>query len=81
MLVAAGLEDRTPREIADAYEAGFHADEALVNILPAHVFPRATEHIPEMLALAEALVASGHAYVSSERNVYYDVASYPAYGE
>jgi cysteinyl-tRNA synthetase len=81
MLVAAGLEHRTPREIADAYEAGFHADEALVNILPAHVFPRATEHIPEMLALAEALVASGHAYVSPERNVYYDVASYPAYGE
>jgi len=81
MLVAAGLEDRTPQEIADAYEAGFHADEALVNILPAHVFPRATEHVREMLALAEALVASGHAYVSADRNVYYGVASYPAYGE
>ena len=53
MLVAAGLEHKTPAEIADAYEAAFHADEALVNILPAHVFPRATEHIPEMLALAE----------------------------
>ena len=49
MLVAAGLEHKTPAEIADAYEAAFHADEALVNILPAHVFPRATEHIPEML--------------------------------
>ena len=49
MLVAAGLEHKTPAEIADAYEAAFHADEAAVNILPAHVFPRATEHIPEML--------------------------------
>ena len=49
MLVAAGLESKTPAEIADAYEAGFHEDEALVNILPAHVFPRATEHVPEML--------------------------------
>src|SRR4029453_16728540 len=54
MLVAAGLEHKTPGEIADAYEAAFHADEALVNILPAHVFPRATEHIPEMLALPAA---------------------------
>ena len=59
MLVAAGLEHKTPAEIADAYEAGFHADEALVNILPAHVFPRATEHIPEMLELAERLDRRG----------------------
>ncbi|HET7727193.1 MAG TPA: cysteine--tRNA ligase [Candidatus Limnocylindrales bacterium] len=80
MLVAAGLERRSTREIADAYEAAFHADEAAVNILPAHVFPRATEHIPEMLALAEDLVAAGHAYVSPARNVYYAVASFPGYG-
>ena len=64
MLVAAGLEHKTPAEIADAYEAAFHADAALVNILPAHVFPRATEHIAEMIALAERLVDAGHAYVS-----------------
>jgi cysteinyl-tRNA synthetase len=80
MLVAAGLENRTPAEIADAYEAAFHADEALVNILPAHVFPRATEHIPEMIELAERLVDSRHAYVSDHGNVYYDVASFPDYG-
>ena len=80
MLVAAGLEDRSTAEIADAYEAAFHADEALVNILPAHVFPRATEHIPEMLALAEALEDAGHAYESPEGNVYYSVSSFPGYG-
>ena len=80
MLVAAGLEDKTPGEIADAYEAAFHADEALINILPAHVFPRATEHIPEMIELAERLVDAGHAYVSDHGNVYFDVASYPDYG-
>ena len=59
MLVAAGLESKTPAEIADAYEAGFHEDEALVNILPAHVFPRATEHVPDMLALATRSRRSG----------------------
>jgi cysteinyl-tRNA synthetase len=80
MLVAAGLEDKTPAEIADAYEAAFHADEALVNILPAHVFPRATEHIPEMIEMAERLVDAGHAYVSDHGNVYYSVSSFPEYG-
>jgi cysteinyl-tRNA synthetase len=80
MLVQAGLEHRTSAEIADAYEAAFHADEALVNILPAHVFPRATEHIDDMIALAEALEDLGVAYVSDSRNVYYSVASFPEYG-
>ena len=80
MLVAAGLENKSAAEIADAYEAAFHADSALMNLLPAHVFPRATEHIPEMIELAERLVDAGHAYASSEGNVYYSVASFPGYG-
>ena len=80
MLVAAGLEHRSTAEIADAYEAAFHADAALLNLLPAHVFPRATEHIPEMVALAEQLVDAGHAYVSDDGNVYFAVASFPDYG-
>ena len=80
MLVAAGLEHKTPAEIAAAYESAFHADEAAVNILPAHVFPRATEHIGGMIELAERLVDAGHAYASAAGNVYYDVASFPDYG-
>jgi cysteinyl-tRNA synthetase len=80
MLVAAGLEHKTPAEIADAYEAAFHADEAAVNILPAHVFPRATEHIPEMLTLAEALEDLGYGYATPEGNVYYDVGRFDGYG-
>ena len=80
MLVAAGLEARPSREIADAYEAAFHADAALVNLLPAHVFPRATEHIDDMLALAERLEDLGHAYVTPSGNLYYDVGSFPGYG-
>ena len=81
MLVQAGLENKTSAEIADAYEAAFHADEALVNILPAHVFPRATEHIAEMVALAEELEDLGHAYTSLAGNVYYAVGSFSGYGQ
>jgi len=80
MLVQAGLESKTPAEIADAYEAAFHADEAAVNILPAHVFPRATEHVPEMLELAERLEDAGHAYRTDHDNVYYAVGTFEGYG-
>jgi cysteinyl-tRNA synthetase len=80
MLVQAGLEHKTTAEIADAYEAAFHADEALVNILPAHVFPRATDHIPEMVELAEALEDRGMAYATDARNVYYAVGAFADYG-
>jgi cysteinyl-tRNA synthetase len=80
MLVQAGLEHKTTAEIADAYEAAFHADEALVNILPAHIFPRATEHITEMVELAEALEDLGIAYATEARNVYYAVGAFPEYG-
>ncbi len=80
MLIAAGLEGRSSREIADAYEAAYHADAALLNLLPAHEFPRATEHVDDMLAIAERLEDLGHAYVTPERNVYYAVATFPEYG-
>ena len=80
MLVSAGLEGRSSREIADAYEAAYHADSALMNLLPAHEFPRATEHIGDMIELAERLEDLGHAYRSPAGNLYYAVATYPAYG-
>ncbi len=80
MLVAAKLENKTTAEIADAYEAGFHADAALVNLLPAHVFPRATEHIPEMLALAASLEDLGYAYLAPDGTLYFEVARVADYG-
>nr|MBA2571094.1 cysteine--tRNA ligase [Chloroflexota bacterium] len=80
ILVQAELEGRSPAEIADFYERAFHADEALVNILPAHRFPRATEHIDEMVALAERLEDAGLAYRSADGTVYFEVARWPGYG-
>src|SRR4029079_3209705 len=79
MLVQGGLEHKTSAQIADAYEATFAADEAAVNILPAHAFPRATEHIPEMIALAEALQDRGFAYATDARNVYYEASALREY--
>jgi cysteinyl-tRNA synthetase len=81
LLIAAEMEGKTTRQIADAYEAAFHADEATVNILAAHRFPRATDHIAPMLTLAEKLVDLGFAYETPEGTVYFDVGSFPGYGQ
>jgi cysteinyl-tRNA synthetase len=63
----------------------FHADMAALNTLPPDVEPRATEYIPQMIALIERLIASGHAYVVEGNmdagHVLFAVASDPDYGQ
>jgi cysteinyl-tRNA synthetase len=58
----------------------FHEDLVALNALPPDVEPRATQYIPEMIALIERLIAGGHAY-AAEGHVLFAVASDPKYGE
>lgn len=73
-------EGMSPVEIADKYTAAFLEDTAAIGIERAHVYPKATEHIPEMLALTTKLVERGHAY-EVEGTIYFDVHSFPEYGK
>lgn len=70
---------RSAYEIAEYYTQRYFADAAELNILPAHLNPKATDHIPEMLAMTEQLIERGLAYVVNG-NVYYDVSRFPNYG-
>jgi cysteinyl-tRNA synthetase len=79
MVIAALDEGKSPADIAQFYTDAWLADEALINIRPADVMPRATDHIAEMLALIEVLLDKGLAYESGG-NVYFDVSAFPAYG-
>ena len=72
MIAAARKEGKTPLEIAGPYTQAFLDDEAKVNIWPAHVFPRATEHIPEMIDITRRLLDKGLAY-DVDGTIYYDV--------
>jgi len=65
------VAQRNERAFSRAYDA--------LGCLPPDVEPRATGHIPEMIALMRRLIATGHAYASGG-DVYFDVASYPEYG-
>ena len=79
MLLVAADEGLAPAEIAAKYEAGFHRDLARLRILPAEAYPRASEHLGQMISLIERLLERGHAYVDGG-TVYYDVSTYPDYG-
>ena len=57
----------------------FHEDIAALGALPPDVEPRATAHVPQMIALIEALIAAGHAY-EAEGHVLFHVPSAPRYG-
>src|SRR6266581_247804 len=80
MLAQARKEGKTSLQIAQFYTEAFQQDEAKLNILPAHVFPHATQHIPEMIAIIEALQAKGIAY-EVNGNVYFDIKRFPGYGK
>ncbi len=68
-----------------AYEMHRELDKALsaINVLPPTYEPGATGHIPEMVELIATLVARGHAYAAEDGSgdVYFDVRSWPSYGE
>src|SRR5882672_8627626 len=76
----ANQEGVPAREISERYIAAFHEDMAALGVLPPDVEPKATEHVPEMIALIERLVARGYAY-PVDGDVYFEVRRFPAYGK
>ncbi len=80
MDLAAADEGLSPSEIARKYTDAFLEDAKAIGLKPAHEYPRATDHIEEMLDLTRELVKRGHAYEVGG-NVYYDVQSFPEYGK
>ena len=69
----------TLREYTKTYEEAYHADLAALNIERAEHYPRATEHIAQMIALVKRLVRKGFAY-QAEGSVYFDISKFKAYG-
>jgi len=81
MLLAVEDEGLQPLEIAEKYAKAVFVDAEALGIRPADNYPKATEHIPEMIALTKTLVDKGHAYVVDSGSVYYDVTSFDGYGK
>ncbi len=63
------------------YKDAFFADLKTLNIQPAEVYPAATDHIQEMIALVSRLMEKGVAYQSEDGSVYFNVRAFPSYGK
>ena len=79
MMIAAKREGRDPETLARKYTEQFLIDRQKLNILPPHVMPKATDHIPEMIALIQRLIDKGNAYAAAD-GVYFDTTTFPGYG-
>ena len=75
--VAAGLPLRA---FTDVHIATFFEDLKTLGVVPAALYPRATEHIPEMVALVNRLAARGHTY-ESDGSVWFRISTFPGYGK
>jgi len=77
---AAKRQKKDPLEIAKFYTESFMEASRLLNIKPPDKYPKATEHIKEMIDMIKILIDKGYAYVVGH-NVYYDVTKFANYGQ
>ena len=75
--VAAGVP---LREFTERHVATFFEDLNALGVVPAAVYPRATDHIPEMVEIVKKLAARGHTY-ESEGSIWFRIATFPDYGK
>jgi cysteinyl-tRNA synthetase len=69
------------KKFTNFYTEAFFKDIKTLNIKPANCYPKATEHIPEMVNLIKNLLVKGYAYKSKEKSVYYSIKKFEKYGK
>jgi cysteinyl-tRNA synthetase len=74
-------ESKPLREYTDFYAKAFFEDIKVLNIEPASVYPRATDHIPEMVKLIQMLLVKGIAYRGEDGSIYFAISKFPSYGK
>ncbi|HII3763000.1 TPA: cysteine--tRNA ligase [Pasteurella multocida] len=81
-IIKRALENNeTCNQLVEEMIAEMHKDFDALNVLRPDVEPRATHHIPEIIAMIEKLIARQHAYVSANGDVMFDVESFKEYGK
>ena len=81
IIARAVREGADPLTVARKYTEGYFRSMEALNVLPADVYPKATETIPGIIAMIEGLIAKGFAYAPGNGDVYYRVAAFPEYGK
>ena len=73
-------EGKSLKEFTDKYIKAFFEDEKSLNIIKADKYPRATEHIKEIVKIIEKLLKKGIAYKSDD-GIYFNIKKFKSYGK
>lgn len=68
-------------ELTERFIDAMNEDSDALGVLRPDVEPKATEHIAQMIAMIEQLIANGKAYAAANGDVYYAVREFAAYGQ
>jgi cysteinyl-tRNA synthetase len=79
-IAGAVRENLSLNQYTQKYIDGFFQDMESLKLKKATYFPRATQHIPEMVELIKKLLAKGHAYEKAG-SIYFRISSFPDYGK
>ncbi len=74
-------ENTTMEELARKYEAEYLKDIEGLKVKHADVYPRATEHIDEILSIISDIIDKGYAYVAKNSDVYFRAKKFDSYGK
>jgi cysteinyl-tRNA synthetase len=69
------------REVTEPITEIFHRDREYLRIERAEVYPKATDYIPQMIALVARLIERGVAYQADDKSVYFAITRFPGYGK
>ena len=69
------------KEFTEKYTKAFFEDSKKLNLLPADIYAKATEHIEDMRNLIQTLVDKGYAYKGDDSSIYYDISKFKDYGK
>ena len=76
----ANREGIDPNDLTERLISSWLDEVTALNTLPASVYPRATNEVPQIITMIEGLIQQGHAY-AAEGDVYFKVRSFPGYGK
>jgi cysteinyl-tRNA synthetase len=79
IITKAELSNQTIEQVASTFIKSYQEDMAVLNCIKPCIEPKVTEHIPEIIAFVEGLIARGNAYVAGH-DVYFDISSHAHYG-
>lgn len=74
-------ENKSLKEFTEFYTKAFYEDRDSLNIMPAGLYTKATDFIPQMVKMIEKLISNGFAYKGDDGSVYFNIRKFSNYGQ